>query len=95
MGSSNIFFVILFLNQNNVCVCVSQNNVTHLNLHLIDQRKHEKESDINKLNAFKKNNAQSKKQMVNKSQIKIKSKASNYISLGCNEMLKKKEREMR
>lgn len=37
-----------------VCVCVSQNNVTHLNLHLIDQRKHEKESDINKLNAFKK-----------------------------------------
>lgn len=54
MGSSNIFFVILFLNQNNVCVCVSQNNVTHLNLHLIDQRKHEKESDINKLNAFKK-----------------------------------------
>lgn len=53
MGSSNIFFVIFFfLNQNNVCV--SQNNVTHLNLHLIDQLNHEKESDINKLNAFKK-----------------------------------------
>lgn len=85
MGSSNIFFVILFLNQN----CL-----THLNLHLIDQRKHEKESDINKLNAYKKNNAQSEKQMVNKSQIKIKSKASNYISLGCNEMFKE-EREMR